>query len=161
MREPPLGVAWLLNSWAVHFLPPSQWLRYSRPTALARRCRAPALRERRSNGSRIVRHHLDVWWAWCPLQPGGLVLVDATFDGLAWRDAAAYLPAQVAGCVGGAVVANLMFSKAAISISTKHRASGPHFRTAGGHIGVAAGDLCPRCSGRSSKRSSRRRVLTS
>ncbi len=53
--------------------------------------------------------------------------VDATFGGLAWRDAAAYLPAQVAGCVGGAVVANLMFSKAAISISTKHRASGPHF----------------------------------
>lgn len=53
--------------------------------------------------------------------------VDAAFGGLAWRDAAAYLPAQVAGCVGGAIVANVMFSKAAISISTKQRASGAHF----------------------------------
>jgi arsenate reductase len=53
--------------------------------------------------------------------------VDAAFGGLAWRDAAAYLPAQVAGCVGGAVIANLMFSTAAVSISTHHRASAPHF----------------------------------
>ncbi len=29
--------------------------------------------------------------------------VDAAFGGLRWRDAAAYLPAQVAGCIGGAV----------------------------------------------------------
>jgi glycerol uptake facilitator-like aquaporin len=53
--------------------------------------------------------------------------VDAGFGGLSWRDAAAYLPAQVAGCVGGAIVANVMFSKAAIEISTKQRASGAHF----------------------------------
>jgi glycerol uptake facilitator-like aquaporin len=53
--------------------------------------------------------------------------VDAAFGGLRWRDAAAYLPVQVAGCIGGAVVANLMFSGAAVSISTKHRASAPHF----------------------------------
>ncbi len=53
--------------------------------------------------------------------------VDAAFGGLPWRTAAAYLPAQVAGCVGGAVIANLMFSEAAVSISTKHRASGAHF----------------------------------
>ena len=39
----------------------------------------------------------------------------------------AYLPAQVAGCIGGAVVANVMFAEPAVSISTKHRASGPHF----------------------------------
>jgi len=52
--------------------------------------------------------------------------VDATFGGLRWRDAGAYLPAQVAGCVSGAVVANLMFALAAVSISTKHRATGPH-----------------------------------
>jgi glycerol uptake facilitator-like aquaporin len=52
--------------------------------------------------------------------------VDAAFGGLAWRDAAAYLPAQVAGCVGGAVVANLMFSEPAVSISTHHRATGAH-----------------------------------
>ena len=31
------------------------------------------------------------------------------------------------GCVGGAILANVMFSHAAISISTKHRASGPHW----------------------------------
>lgn len=53
--------------------------------------------------------------------------VDAAFGGLAWRDALSYLPAQVAGCVGGAVIANLMFAKAAVGISTHHRASGPHF----------------------------------
>ena len=53
--------------------------------------------------------------------------VDAGFGGLSWRDACCYLPAQVAGCVGGAVTANLMFSEAAVSVSTTHRASGGHF----------------------------------
>jgi glycerol uptake facilitator-like aquaporin len=53
--------------------------------------------------------------------------VDAAFGGVSWRDAAAYLPAQVSGCVFGAVVANLMFSKAAFELSTKHRASPAHF----------------------------------
>ena len=53
--------------------------------------------------------------------------VDAAFGGLCWRDAVAYLPAQVSGCIGGAVLANLMFSKAAVSFSTKHRASGAHW----------------------------------
>ncbi len=52
---------------------------------------------------------------------------DAAFAGLRWRDAAAYLPAQVAGCMAGAVAANLMFARAAVSISTKQRASGAHF----------------------------------
>ena len=53
--------------------------------------------------------------------------VDAGFGGLSWRDAAAYLPVQVVGCISGAVVANVMFSKAAFELSTKHRASGAHF----------------------------------
>jgi arsenate reductase len=53
--------------------------------------------------------------------------VDAGFGGLEWRDAAAYLPCQVFGCISGAIVANAMFSEAAVSISTKHRASGPHW----------------------------------
>jgi arsenate reductase len=53
--------------------------------------------------------------------------VDAAFRGLSWRDAAAYLPAQVAGCVVGAIIANLMFARAAVSISVKHRASAAHF----------------------------------
>ena len=48
---------------------------------------------------------------------------DAAFGGLRWRDAAAYLPAQVAGCIAGAVAANLMFASAAVSISAKHRAT--------------------------------------
>jgi glycerol uptake facilitator-like aquaporin len=53
--------------------------------------------------------------------------VDAAFGGVRWRDAAAYLPAQVAGCILGAVAANVMFGLDAVSISVKHRASGPHF----------------------------------
>lgn len=53
--------------------------------------------------------------------------VDATFGGLSWRTASAYLPVQVVGCMAGAIVANLMFSKAAVSISTRHRASPAHF----------------------------------
>jgi glycerol uptake facilitator-like aquaporin len=53
--------------------------------------------------------------------------VDAAFGGLSWRDATAYLPAQVAGCVAGAVIANLMFALPAVSISTKHRATPAHF----------------------------------
>ena len=36
--------------------------------------------------------------------------VDAAFGGLKWRDAAAYLPFQVVGCICGAIVANVMFS---------------------------------------------------
>jgi arsenate reductase len=52
--------------------------------------------------------------------------VDAVFGGLPWRDVAAYLPAQVAGCVLGAVLANVMFDQRAVSIATHHRASGPH-----------------------------------
>jgi arsenate reductase len=53
-------------------------------------------------------------------------LVDASFGGLSWRRACAYLPAQVGGCVAGAITANAMFATAAVSISTKHRASGAH-----------------------------------
>jgi glycerol uptake facilitator-like aquaporin len=52
---------------------------------------------------------------------------DAAFGGLRWREAAAYLPAQVAGCITGAVAANLMFALPAVAISHKHRASSAHF----------------------------------
>jgi glycerol uptake facilitator-like aquaporin len=52
---------------------------------------------------------------------------DAAFGGLSWRDATAYLPAQVAGCTAGAVLANLMFALPAVSISGKHRATPAHF----------------------------------
>jgi glycerol uptake facilitator-like aquaporin len=53
-------------------------------------------------------------------------VVDAAFGGLPWRMALAYLPAQVAGCAAGAIAANVMFSGAAVSISTHHRATGAH-----------------------------------
>jgi glycerol uptake facilitator-like aquaporin len=52
---------------------------------------------------------------------------DAFFGGLSWRDAAAYLPAQVAGCTAGAVIANLMFALPAVTLSAKHRATPAHF----------------------------------
>jgi arsenate reductase len=52
--------------------------------------------------------------------------VDAAFGGLPWRTAAAYLPAQVAGCVTGAITANVMYGGAALSISTHHRVTGGH-----------------------------------
>jgi arsenate reductase len=54
-------------------------------------------------------------------------LVDASFKGISWRDAWAYIPAQIGGCVVGAIVANAMFELAAVSISTHHRASPAHF----------------------------------
>jgi glycerol uptake facilitator-like aquaporin len=53
-------------------------------------------------------------------------LVDASFGGLSWRDAVAYAPAQIIGCILGAITANAMFALSAISISTKHRATPAH-----------------------------------
>src|ERR1700689_873225 len=52
--------------------------------------------------------------------------LDASFGGVSWSDGLASLPAQVTGCVLGAIAANGMFAKAAISISTHHRASPAH-----------------------------------
>jgi glycerol uptake facilitator-like aquaporin len=53
-------------------------------------------------------------------------LVDAALGGIRPRHALAYVPAQVAGCVLGAVVANGMFAQSAISLATHHRASSAH-----------------------------------
>ena len=53
-------------------------------------------------------------------------LADASFDGISRRDALAYIPAQIAGCISGAIAANGMFALAAVSISTHHRASSAH-----------------------------------
>ena len=52
--------------------------------------------------------------------------VDASFGGLRWKHALAYFPAQIAGCLTGAIVANLMFDLSAVSISDTHRATGAH-----------------------------------
>jgi len=53
--------------------------------------------------------------------------VDAAFGGMTWRNALAYLLAQVTGCSIGAMVANLMFSRALVTLSTHRRASAAHF----------------------------------
>jgi glycerol uptake facilitator-like aquaporin len=54
-------------------------------------------------------------------------IADASLGRISWREVAMYIPAQILGCITGAIVANVMFSQAAVSISTKHRASGAHF----------------------------------
>ncbi|HEX6356465.1 MIP/aquaporin family protein [Actinophytocola sp.] len=53
-------------------------------------------------------------------------LVDAALGGMPWRHALAYLPAQIAGCVTGAVLANVLFALDPVSISTTHRATLAH-----------------------------------
>jgi glycerol uptake facilitator-like aquaporin len=53
-------------------------------------------------------------------------LADARFGGIGWRDTLAYIPVQIVGCILGAIAANVMFSRAAISISIHHRASPAH-----------------------------------
>jgi arsenate reductase len=52
--------------------------------------------------------------------------VDAMFGGISWRDAWTYLGAQLLGCGSGAVLANVMFSRSAITLSTDHRATFAH-----------------------------------
>ncbi|SER23294.1 aquaporin [Actinokineospora terrae] len=53
-------------------------------------------------------------------------LVDAALGGITWRHFALYVPTQVVGCVTGAIVANVLFDSAPISISTTDRATWPH-----------------------------------
>ncbi|HET6909316.1 MAG TPA: MIP/aquaporin family protein [Mycobacteriales bacterium] len=53
-----------------------------------------------------------------------VTLADRVLGGITNRQLATYLPAQLAGGVIGAVLANLMFSVDAVSISTHHRSSG-------------------------------------
>jgi arsenate reductase len=54
-------------------------------------------------------------------------IADASLGRIRWAEVSAYVPAQILGCILGAIVANVMFSHAAVTISTKHRASGAHF----------------------------------
>jgi len=53
-------------------------------------------------------------------------LVDAALGGAPWRQAFAYVPVQIAGCVAGAVLANVMFDLAPVSIATTQRATAAH-----------------------------------
>lgn len=51
-------------------------------------------------------------------------LADAAFGGLERRALAVYIPAQIAGGIAGAMLANLMFSLPAVEWSTKTRSGG-------------------------------------
>jgi arsenate reductase len=53
-------------------------------------------------------------------------LVDAALGGAPWRQVFAYVPVQVAGCVAGAMLANVMFDLAPVSVSTTQRATAAH-----------------------------------
>ncbi len=53
-------------------------------------------------------------------------LVDCALGRMRWKEALAYTPFQIAGCIGGALLANIMFARATFELSTKHRLSGPH-----------------------------------
>jgi glycerol uptake facilitator-like aquaporin len=54
-------------------------------------------------------------------------LIDAALGRRTWGDAALYIPAQVVGCFAGAIVANLMFGRDAITIGTRARLTPAHF----------------------------------
>lgn len=54
-----------------------------------------------------------------------VTLVDAALGGRPWADAARYLPAQVAGCIAGTVLANLMFGLAPVALSSIERVTAP------------------------------------
>jgi glycerol uptake facilitator-like aquaporin len=53
-------------------------------------------------------------------------LVNAALGAMRWLHATLYVPVQILGCVAGALLANTMFALSAVTISTHHRASGPH-----------------------------------
>lgn len=53
-------------------------------------------------------------------------IVDALLHRKGWAITGAYIPAQVLGCIGGAILANLMFAAPAVAWSGTDRASLPH-----------------------------------
>ncbi len=53
-------------------------------------------------------------------------IVDAVLHRKGWAITSAYIPAQILGCIAGAILANLMFAAPAIAWSTTDRASWPH-----------------------------------
>ena len=54
-----------------------------------------------------------------------VTLVDINLHRRTWTTAAVYLPAQVLGCIAGAVLANVMFAAPAVAWSTTDRSSWP------------------------------------
>ncbi|KAA9085394.1 aquaporin [Microbacterium radiodurans] len=53
-------------------------------------------------------------------------VVDAALGYRRWRDVLAYVPAQIAGAVGGAILANAMFGLDAVSVSSNERLTWSH-----------------------------------
>ena len=53
-----------------------------------------------------------------------VTLADRCFGGMTTREVLVYLPAQIAGACGGAMLANLMFDLDAVNLSTNTRSSG-------------------------------------
>jgi glycerol uptake facilitator-like aquaporin len=53
-----------------------------------------------------------------------VTLAQASQGGLVWRDVAAYLPAQIAGAISGALAAHLMFGEPLLQVSQHVRAGG-------------------------------------
>ncbi|MDP3209212.1 MAG: MIP/aquaporin family protein [Rhodoglobus sp.] len=53
-------------------------------------------------------------------------LVDGALGHRSWRDIAAYIPSQIAGCLAGGMLANLMFGDPVVTLSTTDRLSWPH-----------------------------------
>jgi glycerol uptake facilitator-like aquaporin len=54
-----------------------------------------------------------------------VTLADRFFGGISTRDAAGYIASQIAGGLGGALLANAMFALPLLEASTKTRSSGP------------------------------------
>jgi arsenate reductase len=54
-------------------------------------------------------------------------LVDSALGQRAWSDTALYIPVQIAGCIGGAALANLMFGIPPLGLSATERLTPPHF----------------------------------
>jgi glycerol uptake facilitator-like aquaporin len=53
-------------------------------------------------------------------------LLDAITGGLSWRATLVYIPVQIAGCISGTMLANVMFEADTMSISSTHRATPAH-----------------------------------
>lgn len=56
-----------------------------------------------------------------------VTVCDAWQRGISWKDAAAYIPAQLIGAVGGVAIANVMFDLPILFASTKPRTGGSQF----------------------------------
>lgn len=54
-----------------------------------------------------------------------VTLVDITLHRRSWSTAAIYLPVQIVGCIGGAILANVMFEAPALAWSTTDRSGWP------------------------------------